>query len=78
MKVEYSNVYIIDNALYHRLTENANNNKTRYLMKSLIDSVNYNMVSDNTGSESKPSFASLEQVRYGARTSKTMVSHYFF
>ena len=31
------------------------------------------MLSDSAGGQTKPSFTSIEQVRYGVRTSKTMV-----
>jgi hypothetical protein len=49
-----------------------NANKTRFLTKVMIDSVNFHVITNNNGS-TQPSFKNIEEVKYGYRGNEVMV-----
>lgn len=66
-------MYFIDESLYHKIIQNIELAKTRFLTKASIDSVNYHVFTNKNMGRVTPSFKKIENVKYGSRSNDTLV-----
>lgn len=67
------NVYILDDSLYHKLTQKMTPHKQRFFTKISFEGISYNVMTNNFTGQMKPSFTTIEQAKYGFRTNEKMV-----
>ncbi|CAI2384649.1 unnamed protein product [Moneuplotes crassus] len=67
------NIYLLDESLYHKIVENIEISKMRFLSRGAIDAMNYHVFTNNSSARIKPTFEDIESIKYGSRSNDVMV-----